>query len=144
LAAELATYAQVSAAEIDRLLALRPEAIYQDKIYQTWIASLDTVQLSSNLPHARAAYDRGLDPIKHKYKLSGTIMSGHTLCNWVLGFLMYPEKLRDMLDHHASVPTRSVAAALPELIALLDDMPSGRDEWQRALVIFTLPLLVEH
>jgi hypothetical protein len=144
LAAALATYAQVPVDEVERLMSLRPEAIYQDTTYQAWITSLDTILLSRELPHARAAYDRGLNPIKEKYKLAGTIMSGHTLCNWVLGFLMYPEKLRDMLDHHAAVPVQSVAAALPELLALLEEMPSGREEWQRALVIFTLPLLVRN
>lgn len=144
LAAALATYAQVPVREVERLLSLHPEAIYQDTVYQGWIANLDTKLLSRELPHARAAYDSGLNLIKHKYNLTGTIMSGHTLCNWVLGFLMYPSKLRDMIEHHAAVPVESVAAALPELIALLDDIPSGREEWQRALVIFTLPLLVRN
>lgn len=144
LATALATYAHIPVSEIERVMSLTPEAIYQDEVYQAWITSLDTRLLSHELPYARAAYDKGLALIKQKHELIGTIMSGHTLCNWVLGFLMYPEKMRDMLDYHVSVSPAVVASILPELITLLDDMPAGREEWQRALVIFSLPLLVRN
>jgi hypothetical protein len=32
---------------------------------------------------------------------------------------------------------------LPEMIAMLDEMPEGRAEWQRALALMALPLAAE-
>jgi hypothetical protein len=137
----LATYLNVAPREVERLLALSPQAIYQDKGYLGLVGQLNSTQLNRTAEHAYEAYNQGLPPLKEQYGLSDSVMSGYTLCNWVLGFLMYPEQMRDMLERHAAVPTDTVAAMLPELIQLLDTMPAGRDDWQRALIVFSLPLL---
>ncbi len=70
-------------------------------------------------------------------------MSGYTLVNWVLGFMMYPERMRDMLSVHASVSSGVVADMLPHLVDLLEKLPENREDWQRALLIFSLPLVVQ-
>ena len=126
-----------------RLLALSPADVYTDPVYQDVVARLDADLLRQTLVHVRAAYEDGLGPIKEKYGLSNTIMSGFTLGNWVLGFLTSPDHLNDMLDRHAALSQDVIAAALPELVDLLDDLPAGRAEWQCALVAFSLPLIAQ-
>ncbi len=73
--------------------------------------------------------------------LSGTIMSGYTLCNWVLGFLKQPTGMADVLKYHASVPSGKIAASLPELLELPDETRVGSAEWKKALVVFSLPMI---
>jgi hypothetical protein len=103
--------------DVERLLALSPEALYDDALYRDLVGRLDANALETTATYARLAYDAQLPPIKAKYGLSNTVMSGYTLCNWVLGFLMYPQKLPDMITRHARIPADTIEAALPELIA---------------------------
>lgn len=131
----------LSVDEVERLLALNPAAIYEDAAYLRVVHTLDTGVLRATLQAVRDIYEDGLPPIKEKYGLSDTIMSGYTLGNWVLGFLTAPDHLNDMLERHASIPTDVIEDALPELVDLLEDLSNGKDEWQRALVTFSLPLI---
>jgi hypothetical protein len=137
----IAVYMGISVDEAGRLLALSPAAVYDDSAYQDAVNRLDVDLLRHTLVHVRAAYENGLDPIKEKYGLSDTVMSGFTLGNWVLGFLADPDHMNDMLERHARIPTDVIENALPELVGLLEDIPEGRAEWQRALVTFSLPLI---
>jgi imidazolonepropionase-like amidohydrolase len=138
----LAYYAQVPADEIARWIALPPEAIYQDTAYRALVAQLDASELDRTADYTRQAYDAGLTPIKERYNLQDTIMSGYTLSNWVLGYLMNREMIPQLLDQHATIPPDVIRAILPELLDLLEDIPEGREEWQRALVALTIPLMV--
>jgi hypothetical protein len=136
-----AKYVGLAADEIERLLAMPAEAIYQDKGYQSLVTGLDVSLLHDTARHVREAYDQGLPDLKARYGLAGTVMSGFTLCNWVLGYLNYPTKLSDLLGQHERIPTKTMTDMLPELVDLLEGVPEGRQEWERALLIITLPLL---
>jgi hypothetical protein len=140
----LAQYSGIPADTITQWLSLPPEAIYKDTGYLSWVKKLDEKLLSNNLPAVRSIYDTGLDVLKARHGLSDTIMGAHTLGNWVLGFLKFPEQLPDLLERHASVPAGVVANALPELAIMLNsiDDDAGRAEWQRALILFSIPLMV--
>jgi hypothetical protein len=138
----LARYAGLSEGEFNRLLSLSAEAMYKDPSYQKLISQLDAAVLSQTLPYTRAVYEKYLPGIKEKYGLAGTVMSGYTLCNWVLGFLMRPERITDMLERHANVSTQTIISALPDLAAVLDEAEQGGSDWQKALVIFSMPLIV--
>ncbi len=137
----LAPYLNVRPQEVARMLSLKPDQIYADETYRKIVASLNSSVLQKTSDYAYDTYEKKLPVLKEKYGLAGTVMSGYTLCNWVLGFLMYPETMPDMLERHARIPTSLVADMLPELITALDDLPSGRADWQRALIAFSLPLL---
>ncbi len=128
--------------EIERLLTLDATALYDDPGYQAFVDRLRGDVLEATVAQVRAAYDRGLPEIKARYALSDTVMSGYTLANWVLGFMMYPDQIRDMLDRHRSVPPDVVSATLPELLDLLDDA-NVAPEWKHALATFSLPLLAQ-
>jgi hypothetical protein len=138
----IAQYAGVSQGEIKRLLALPSQDIYQDPTYQSWVKQLDQQLLLQSSEAVRNVYDRELPDLKDRYGLTGSIMSSYTLCNWVLGFLMFPARLSNMIEHHASVPTGTIGQALPELLEYVGEIPTGGAEWQRALTLMTLPLLV--
>ena len=133
----------ISVADAERLLALPPADIYADAVYHAVVECLDATLLHQTLKHVRAVYDEQLDPIKEKYGLSDTIMSGFTLGNWVLGFLASPDHLNDMLERHTQIPTDIIEDVLPELVDLMVELPEGSAEWQCALVTFSLPLIAK-
>ncbi|MBN1565502.1 MAG: hypothetical protein JXA10_16775 [Anaerolineae bacterium] len=138
----VAHYLNISEADVQRLKALAPQAMYADAFYQSLITQLDSQVLHDTAGDARAVYAEHLEELKAQHGLTDSIMSGHTLVNWVLGFLMYPDKLGDMIDRHANVASHTITETLPDLINMLAEIPSatGQTEWQRALVLFTLPL----
>jgi hypothetical protein len=141
LAQVLAPYINVPPQTVERLLSLTPAEIYADESYQGMVAQLNANSLQKTSDYAYAVYDEQLPALKAQYGLLDTLMGGYTLCNWVLGFLMYPETLPDMVGRHTRIPTDVVAEVLPKLVTMLDTMPQGRAEWQRALVVLSLPLL---
>ena len=92
----------------------------------------------------REVYDKELPGLKAQYGLADTVMSGYTLCNWVLGYLNYPSKLSDLLDQHGRIPVETMLDMLPKLVEMLETVPEGRQEWERAFLIITLPLLARN
>jgi hypothetical protein len=139
-----AHYAGLPADETERLLAMPAETIYRDAAYQSLVTGLDETLLHDTAQFVREAYDQGLPDLKARYGLAGTVMSGFTLCNWVLGYLNYPTKLSDLLGQHERIPVKTMTDMLPELVDLLEGVPEGRQEWERALLIITLPLLARN
>ncbi len=141
LVQQLATYTGLSDAEIERLLALSPSEIYDDPAYSALIPQLDEEALKATAAQVQQIYADHLPALKDKHQLSGSIMSSYTLVNWVLGFLMYPERLPDMLQYHQRLTSEQVAAMLPDLFTLLDALSEGREAWETALAVISLPLL---
>ena len=141
LTQQLATYTGLSEAEVERLLALSATEIYDDPAYLALIPLLDEEILRATAAQVQQIYEDQLPALKEKHRLGGTIMSSYTLVNWVLGFLMYPEQLRDMLKYHRRLSAEQVADMLPELFALLEMLNEGREAWETALAVISLPLL---
>ena len=141
LVQQLATYTGLPEAEIERLLQLSPSEIYDDPVYLDLIPQLDEETLKATAAQVQQLYSDHLPALKDKHKLSGSIMSSYTLVNWVLGFLMYPERLRDMLHYHRRLSADQVAAMLPELFDLLSSLNEGRDAWEMAMAVISLPPL---
>jgi hypothetical protein len=139
-----ANYAGLPADETERLLAMPAEAIYQDQRYLALVKSLNVSLLHNTAGAVHKAYEEGLPDLKARYGLSGTTMGGFTLCNWVLGYLNYPTRLSDLLGQHDRIPVKTMLSMLPELVDLLRDVPQGREEWERAFLIITLPLLARN
>ncbi|MCS6870387.1 MAG: hypothetical protein RML95_01690 [Anaerolineae bacterium] len=144
VAAVLAHYIGVEQSKVERLLLLTQEQVYQDAEYQAWINALDVERLNDFLPLARAAYERHLasftEHLRTKYGMANTPMSPFTLGNWLVGFLQYPSQISNLSRIHQRLPRQAVLEMLPEMIAMLDDMPEGREDWQRAFALMTLPL----
>ena len=143
LVAQFAHYLNIDVNDVEQLMALPAAAIYDDPFYQELVQSINPRALEGSAHIVRAIYEENLGEIKAEYNLTDTVMSGYTLVNWVLGFMMYPERMRDMLSVHTSVPSGVVADMLPRLVDLLEDLPENREDWQRALLIFSLPLVAQ-
>ena len=141
LTQQLATYTGLPKAEIERLLALSPTEIYDDPAYLALIPLLDKEMLRATAAQVQQIYADQLPALKEKHGLGGTIMSSYTLVNWTLSFLVYPEQLRDILRHHRRLSAEQVAGMLPDLFTLLGALNEGREAWETALAVISLPLL---
>lgn len=140
----LADHGRMEPGEAARLLSLTLDELAQDEAYQALLAQLDQQLLSRTLHDVRKIYDSNLAEFKREYDLQDTVMGGHTLGNWVLGYLMYPDQLHSLADRHVNVPTEKVQQMLLDLLSLLQRQTGeGCREWQRALALLTLPLLAE-
>ena len=137
-------YAGLPAEEAERLLAMPAGAIYRDRGYQALVTDLDESVLHNTARYVREVYDRELPDLKAQYGLVDTVMSGYTLCNWVLGYLNYSSRLSDLLAQHDRIPVDTMLDMLPKLVEMLETVPEGREEWERALLIITLPLLARN
>lgn len=141
----LATYIGVDVEKIERLLAMPQSEIYEDEEYLSWIQQLEVSELDRTLALARYAYDRKLPELKQvlkeKYHLKHLPMSSYTLGSWIIGFLQYPHMAKNLIKLHTRLPREAVEDILPQLIVLLDDLPEGREHWQRALAVMALPLM---
>jgi hypothetical protein len=142
----LAQYVGVQPKQIARLMVRPQLEIYDDSEYKAWVSQLDAEQLYATPPHAREAYNQRMPHysqfLGENYNLSNTKMSAFTLANWLVAFLQYPEYMRDMIKMHRRLPADAIAAVLPDMLESLQEMPDGGRDWQRALALLALPLLV--
>jgi|GEM_PF-1787379 len=141
----LAQYIGIPTTSVSRIIKMQQTKIYEDKDYKEWINKLDSTSLHNTLPHARSAYDKHLPDfvqiLQTRYGMKDTPMSAYTLGNWLVGFLQYPSALANLAEMHNRIPQRAFREMLPQLISMLDEMPAGRADWQRALSLLALPLL---
>jgi hypothetical protein len=134
-------FTDLSEQEIERLLALPPRALYDDPVYVSVLTTLDVATLRQTLPYAREVYDEHLQQLKERHNLGSTVMSGHTLGSALVGFVMQPDRLPELLDKHALLSAQTIRATLPDLVDLLGEIEEGAEQWQTAMVILSLPLM---
>ena len=141
----LADYIGTRESTIEDLLQLSPTQIYQSEAYQALVAKLDRDLLHQTLPEARGAYEQGLPRFKREmgksYDFDRSPMSAFTLGNWLVGFLQQPDALNTLPKFHGDVPRPVMREGLPHLLSILDRMGQGRQEWQQALAVLSLPLV---
>lgn len=147
LEATLADYIGVETRDVQRLLRMKQSRIYDDPTYQAWIAKLDANQLHQSLNEARAAYEKMLpqfsQQLSERYNMNNTPMSPFTLGNWLVGFLQYPDAIRELSQKHNRLPREAVIDMLPEMLSMMNGMKQGRADWQKALALMALPLAAE-
>ena len=135
----IAHYTGYSVQEIERLLSLGVDHIFNDGNYVDMVNDLDRELLYNTLPAARDAYDKGLPGFKanlsDRYDFTDSPMSAFTLANWLVSFLEQPDQLPTLLDQHAKVPLDILTDGLPDLLAILDNVGNSRAEWQKALAV---------
>ena len=134
-------YTDLSEQEIKRLLSQPPRTIYDDPVYVSVLTLLDVATLRQTLPYARDAYEKNLNRLKEQHGLSTTVMSGHTLGSALVGFLMQPDRLPEMLEKHAILSVKTIREAVPDLVDILGGIEAGAEQWQAAMVIMSLPLM---
>ncbi len=144
----LAQLVNVSPATLQRFLSMEATALYEDDEYMSLVRSLNRNLMEETLPEVRAAYEKHLpgfvDEIKKQYQLKDNPMSAYTLGNWMVGILRYPETTNTLLNMHTRVPSQMIIDGLPHLLSFLDEVERGGAEWQRALCILSIPLMVHN
>ncbi len=142
---ELSYYIGAPTSLLDSLLSMQGREIIRDKRFVDLLRSVDKDLLEKTLPEARAAYAAHLpdfsNQLSKRYGLANTPMSAYTLGNWVVGALQFPDYLDTILDMHADIATEVFVGGLPELLAIVDEMPKAGGEWQRALCLLSIPLM---
>lgn len=143
----LAVYLGLRDAEVDRLLHLKAPALYQDESYLKLVESLNYRLLENTLLDARSVYDEHLpelvDYLRNEYNYQGKPMTALTLGNWLLGFLHNHQNLHMLHKMHAHIPMEIIEHGLPKILEMLGYIRQGGKEWQRAMAVLSLPLLVE-
>ncbi|MCA9902210.1 MAG: hypothetical protein KC547_00020 [Anaerolineae bacterium] len=141
----LAQYTKLPKAEIDRLLALSQDEIYNDATYLNQVRQLDAEYLYDTLPAARDIYAQYVPQynqiLSERFGLHNSVMSAFTLGNWLVGFLQFPTTLDGLSKFHKRLPKDAMAELLPDMLSVLDDMPQGSADWQKALALLSLPML---
>lgn len=141
----LAAKIGISKAEVSYFLDLSPTTLCKDPEYLAMIKTLDAELLQDSLAVVRSEYDKILPSIRlslqERYQINAEPMSGYTLGNWLIGFLTYPGNMAKLLEFHTHIPSQAITEMASVLIKSLDNMTVARQEWQRALGIFLLPLL---
>lgn len=129
------------------MLSLSQQALSEDAGFQTLISQLDTNTLDQTLSLARAAYETRMDAfhkvLEQHYGLARTSMSAYTLGNWVVGYAQFPNAVGNLTHLHRRLPVGAIVELLPDMLAVLGEMPQGREAWQHALAVMTLPLLAK-
>lgn len=142
---KIAAYTGLDSKVIQRFMTMSAQNIYADADYLAALQSLDKHYLKDTLPAARKAYEAHLgefnDAIHERYGLTTDLMSAFTLGNWVVGILEYPAEARKLVEMHNHVPTGAILDNLPGILDILNEMPQGTREWQKALCLLAFPLM---
>ncbi len=141
----ISKYTGLDPNEVERLLGMSAKDIFADPTFQDMVDKLDKKLLENTVINAREAYRGKVEEfsarLESKYKLQNPTMSAFTLANWLVGFLYSPDNLIDLLDRHERVPKEALADGLPEILDMLSAMDEGRDEWQHAMALLSMPLI---
>lgn len=146
LAKVLAQYLAATEDELDYLLHLRVDELLQDPIFQRLLADVATTQevIQQNLPAARVIMEMGLPPlverIQKTYHIEHFPLSSFMLGNWVIGYLSMPKALSCLPAQHTGVPLEIMREVIPEVLAVVGEIPTVGAIWQKTLSTLMLTL----
>lgn len=124
---------------------LSGKQLLENKTYVAMLHDLDKDLLEATLPTVRDVYERHLpefvERVEQRYGLGATPMSAFTLGNWVVGALQFPDHTHSILEMHANIPREVFNNELQSLMDILEEVSQGKQEWQRAMCVFALPLM---
>jgi hypothetical protein len=142
---EIAQTIGISVDDVNYFLSMSAEELIQNADYIAMLKTLDKELLQQTLPEARMAYESGLpafqSDLNKRYNMSSRMMSAYTVGNWVVGALQYPENTEAILKMHSHVPGEAVVGGIWDLMEMVQGIPQGAEEWQRALCALSLPLM---
>lgn len=135
----------ISLGEVSRWLALGPDDIIRDSTYLEQFRSLNAQVLEETLPEARRVMSIGLKPIadsiRHDHGIPHEAMSHYTIGNWLVGFVEAPAQLSMFQGLHGTLSRSMMANYLDDMIAVIDQMEQGREDWKRAVALLTVALI---
>jgi hypothetical protein len=128
------------------LLHLPVDMLLQDPIFERLLADVATTQavIQQNLPAARVIMEMGLPPIVERiqktYHIEHFPLSSFMLGNWVIGYLNMPKALSRLPTQHAGVPLEIMHEVIPEVLAVVGEIPQAGAIWQKTLGTLMLTL----
>lgn len=125
---------------------LNPVALIDTPSYQDAVGSLDTALLQRTYAQAHTAYEAVLPAFQQemetRYGYDHAPMFSTSLGKWLISVAERPHYMPQVFTLHASVPPVIVQETLPMLLRAMDRIGEGRDEWQRALALLSLPMML--
>ncbi|NJL40902.1 MAG: hypothetical protein HC840_16535 [Leptolyngbyaceae cyanobacterium RM2_2_4] len=134
--------------EVERLLSLNLENLLNEKAVQILLQSLNVSLLQQTLPTAATVLSEKLPPfygwLKQELGVKRVPDSPDHTTRWVVNFLNNQESLTRLVDLHCSIPSSSLKSATPRLVSLFASVadPEVRQEWQRAIALLCLVIIV--
>ncbi|MBZ0279513.1 MAG: hypothetical protein K8L97_02150 [Anaerolineae bacterium] len=144
----LAHYIGIAPKDVQRLLEVQAQSIYEDNQYRQLVDTLDVKALEESLAETHMLLDKHVPgftaAIVKKYpQVPVTNMTSYSLGNWLVGFLKFPQALNKLLGMHMHIPPQPIREFLPVLLDVFNELPYGGSEWQRALTLLAVPLISE-
>lgn len=131
---------------IDGWRHLSADAIVRDPDYMGYVRSIDRVQLEATFYEMRKTYQQTLGHFQHmltrRYGIQSAPMFSEILGAWIMNAIDQPNYLEHIIRRHNRIPREIIRESLPMLLEMLSTNPDERNEWQRAVTILTLPMLI--
>jgi hypothetical protein len=138
---------QISSDQLERWSEMSPNEVIADRDYLVQLTSIDVERLKRSQATFEQVYERYLprfqQELKDNYNIQQAPMFSETLGRWVLSVLEMPQFMVQILDLHGRVPPQVIRETLNMLIMMAGDVPEDGEEWQRAIYILSLPLMLE-
>lgn len=134
--------------EVEKLLSLNLDGLLNESTVQTSLQSLNVNLLQQTLPTAATVLSEKLPPfyswLKQELGVKRVPDGPDHTTRWVVNFLNNQESLTRLVDLHRSIPSSSLKSATPRLISLFASVadPEVRQEWQRAIALLCLVIIV--
>jgi hypothetical protein len=110
--------------------------------------SLDANLLKTTLPTAGVILAKELPPfynwLKNELGVERIPDSPDHTTKWVIDFMNNQQSLTRLVELHRPVPRLALESAIPRLIGMFKGIenPQVRQEWQKAIAVLCLPLVV--
>jgi hypothetical protein len=134
--------------EAERLLSLNLEKLLSENVVKTLLQNLNVSLLQQTLPTAATVLSEKLPPfyswLKQELGVKRVPDGPDHTTRWVVNFLNNQESLTRLVDLHRSIPSSSLKSATPRLVSLFASVvdPEVRQEWQRAIALLCLLIIV--
>jgi hypothetical protein len=142
-------YLDLSQTQVEALLSKSLSECLNSPELKQQLNSLDVKLLRETLPTAGAVLAKELPPfyhwLTHELGVEHVPDSPDHTTKWVIGFINNQESLTNLVELHRPVPRPALERAIPRLIELFVGVEDTqiRKEWQKAIAILCLPLVVD-
>jgi len=120
--------------------------IVHNRDYIDALRDVDRLELESSFNEIRTRYQGHLvhfqRMLAQRYGVHHAPMFSEILGHWVLSAVEQPSYLEHVIKRHARMPREMISDGLPMLVDMLASPSGERNEWQRAVVLLTLPMLL--
>ncbi|WP_164929349.1 hypothetical protein [Gloeobacter violaceus] len=143
-----AQHLELSAVQVEQLLALDLAGLVESPAFGCKLACLDIDLLRQSLPVARELLIQKLpafyDWLQSELGVERVPDSPDHTARWVVGFLNNQESLHRLVELHSTVPAAALELSIPRLVGFFEVVEDEaiRKQWQAVLAALCLVLVV--